>query len=252
MTKTTENKKNKFSFKKWIIKHAPAIVLSFAAFVLLVGVLLAVFQAKQELVQYSIKNEPVYLVVQDAVMEFDSQITLDHDEKVTKLYIDDAFEMDLMTEPLYYANKEEAVFPNTMSVIFPIEGKIQKKLNRYTVANGEGIQTIITNQGLKYALVNGFIYDGGDLYFFTEPGTLRWGTNVVELSAMSFVSCYYHGDLSIYNYDKKEAVLYENVMDDVIMEFEDYTINLSYDSVAVSDGSFLLQKNIENLPVLTD
>ena len=250
MTKTKEKKK--VSVKKWIIKHAPAIVLSFASFVLLVGVLLAVFQAKQELVQYSIKNEDVYLIIQDARMDFESQITLDHEDKVTKLYIDDEFEMNLSSEPLYYVNKEEAIFPNSMSVIFPIEGKIQKKLNRYTVANGEGMQTIISNQGLKYALTDGFIYDGADLYFFAEDGVLKWGTNEIEVSAMSTVSCYYHGDLSIYNYDKKEAVLYENVQEDVIAEFDSYTINLSYDSVAVSDGSFLLQKNIEKLPTLTN
>lgn len=250
MTKTKEKKK--VSVKKWIIKHAPAIVLSFASFVLLVGVLLAVFQAKQELVQYSIKNEDVYLIIQDARMDFESQITLDHEDKVTKLYIDDEFEMNLTSEPLYYVNKEEAIFPNSMSVIFPIEGKIQKKLNRYTVANGEGMQMIISNQGLKYALTDGFIYDGADLYFFAEDGVLKWGTNEIEVSAMSTVSCYYQGDLSIYNYDKKEAVLYENVQEDVIAEFDSYTINLSYDSVAVSDGSFLLQKNIEKLPTLTN
>ena len=58
------------------------------------------------------------MVVQDAVMEFDSQITLDHDEKVTKLYIDDAFEMDLMTEPLYYANKEKRTLPQDFCTKF--------------------------------------------------------------------------------------------------------------------------------------
>ena len=252
MNKTNNAKKNKFSLKKWIDKNAPAIVISFAAFVLLVGVLLAAFQAKEELVQYSIKNESVYLMLQDEKVDFESQITLDHENKVTKLYVGDEFEMDLTTEPIYYEKKAEVVFPSSMSVIFPIEGKVQKKLNRYTVANAEGIQTIISNQGLKYALTNGFIYDGADLYFFAEPGTVRWGTNQVEISPLSFVSCFYHGDLVIYNYETKEAKLYENVQEDVIMEFDSYTINLSYDSVAVSDGSFLLQKNIENLPVLTN
>jgi hypothetical protein len=158
--------------------------------------------------------------------------------------------MDMGTEPLYYENKEEVIFPNTMSVILPVEGKMQRKLNRYTTINGEGIQAIISNQNLKYALTNGFVYDGSNLYFFVEKGTLSWGTNKIELSPMSMVSCYYQGDLSIYDYEKNEAVLYENVTDDVIMTFEDYSVNLSYDSVAVDNSSFLLHKNIEKLAAL--
>ena len=244
------NKKKKVSMKKLLIKHAPAIVISFAAFVLLVGVLLAVFQAKEELVQYTIKDENVYMYVQDMRMDFYSTITLDHEENITKLYIDEEYEMDMGTEPLYYENKEEVIFPNTMSVILPVEGKMQRKLNRYTTINGEGIQAIISNQNLKYALTNGFVYDGSNLYFFVEKGTLSWGTNKAELSPMSMVSCYYQGDLSIYDYEKNEAVLYENVTDDVIMTFEDYSVNLSYDSVAVDNSSFLLHKNIEKLAAL--
>lgn len=250
MKQTNENKKKKVSIKKLIIKHAPTIVISFAAFVLLVGVLLAVFQAKEELVQYTIKDENVYMYVQDMRMDFYSTITLDHEENITKLYIDEEYEMNMGTEPLYYENKEEVIFPNTMSVILPVEGKMQRKLNRYTTINGEGIQAIISNQNLKYALTNGFVYDGSNLYFFVEKGTLSWGTNKIELSPMSMVSCYYQGDLSIYDYEKNEAVLYENVTDDVIMTFEDYSVNLSYDSVAVNNSSFLLHKNIEKLAAL--
>lgn len=250
MKQTKENKKKKVSLKKIIHKHAPAIVISFAAFVILVGVLLAVFQAKEKLVQYTIKDENVYMYVQDMRMDFYSTITLDHEDNVTKLYIDEEYEMDMGTEPLYYENKEEVIFPNVMSVIFPLEGKSQKKLNRFTTVNGEGIQAIISNQNLKYALVDGFIYDGGNLYFFVEKGTLTWGTNKIELSPMSMVDCYYQGDLSIYDYEKNEAVLYENVTDDVIITFDDYSVNLSYDSVAVDDSSFLLHKNIEKLATL--
>lgn len=248
MTKTKEKKK--ISIKKWIIKHAPAIVLSFASFVLLVGVLLAVFQAKEELVQYSITNESVYFYIQDARFDFHTKITLDHEDKVTNLYAGDNT-MQLSNEPLYFVSKEEAIFPNTMSVIFPVEGQLQKKINRFTVVNGEGIQTILSNQGLKYALTNGFIYDGGDVYFFVEKGTLTWGTESVELSPMSFVTCDYYGDLSYYDYETKQARLIEKVETDVIMNFENYQINLSYDSVDIGKDSFLLQKNVDALPVLT-
>ena len=252
MNKTIEPKKNKFSLKKWIIKNAPAIIISFGAFVLLVGVLLTVFEAKEELVQYSIKNESVYMIVAGEKFEYHSAITLDHEKNVTKLYINDNFEKNLNNEPIYYANKAEVIFPNHMSVIFPIEGRIQKKLNRYTVVNGEGLQALISNQGLKYALTDGFLYDGKDIYFFVEDGTLSWGGQKIDISAMSFVSYYYNDDLYVYDYKTKTATVYEKVTDDVIATFETYSVNISYDSVAVGKDSFLLQKNIETLPQLTN
>ena len=246
----TKNEKKKVSIKKWIIKHAPAIVISFAAFVLLVGVLLAVFQAKEELVQYSIKNENVYMIVAGEKFDYFSEITLDHEDKVTKLYINETFEKNLYNEPLYFANKDEAIFPNTMAVIFPIEGKIQKKVNRYTTVNGEGLQAILSNQGLKYALTDGFLYDGKDIYFFVEDGTLTWGDQKIEISAMSFVSCYYHEDLYVYDYESKKAMVFEKVDEDILATFDNYSVNISYDSVIVGEDSFLLQKNVEALPIL--
>ena len=134
-------KKNLFKeLKKTIVKNAPVVCISFAAFILLVVALMFVFRAKEELVQYSIKNENIYTFASNVRLDFYSTITLDHEENVTKL-VSGSDELELGSEPIYYVGRKEAIFPNKMTVVFPLENRTQKKINRYSIIDGQGIQT---------------------------------------------------------------------------------------------------------------
>lgn len=235
--------------KKYIKNNASLVCLSCGAFLLLTVALLFVFRAKEELVQYSIKNENIYTFAANLRLDFYSTITLDHENNVTKL-VSGAEELELYNEPIYYVGRKEAVFPNKMTVVFPLENRIQKKINRYTVVDGQGIQPVVSNVNLKYALNDSFIYDGSNIYFFLEPAKVTWGNNSVDVPFFSFVFCDYRGDLIIYNYDTEEIIYHEMVNDVVMAEFKNYKINMSHDSIIVNDKSSLLQKNIESLKLL--
>ena len=128
--------------------------------------------------------------------------------------------------------------------------RVQKKINRYSIIDGQGIQPVLSNVNLKYALTNAFIYDGANIYFFLEEAKITWGTNEVTVPCFSFVFCDYIGDLIIYNYETEEIIYHEMVNDIVTAEFENYKINMSHDSVIVNDKSTLIQKNIESLQLL--
>lgn len=243
-------KKNLFKeLKKTIVKNAPVVCISFAAFILLVVALMFVFRAKEELVQYSIKNENIYTFASNVRLDFYSTITLDHEENVTKL-VSGSDELELGSEPIYYVGRKEAIFPNKMTVVFPLENRTQKKINRYSIIDGQGIQPVVSNVNLKYALTNAFIYDGANIYFFLEPAKITWGTNEVTVPFFSYVFCDYRGDLVIYNYDTEEIIYHELVNDIVTAEFENYKINMSHDAIIVNDKSSLIQKNVESLQLL--
>lgn len=242
-------KKGFKEFKKMILKNAPVVLISFAAFVLLTVALMFVFRAKEELVQYSIKNENIYTFAANVRLDFYSTITLDHEENVTKL-ISGSDELELGNEPIYYAGRKEVIFPNKMTVVFPLENRTQKKINRYSIIDGQGLQPVVSNVNLKYALTNSFIYDGYGIYFFLEPAKITWGNNEVTIPFFSYVYCDYRGDLIIYNYDTEEIIYHELVNDVVMAELENYKINLSHDSIIVNDKSTLIQKNIEALQML--
>jgi hypothetical protein len=87
----TQNKKEnqngdmKKKFKKYIKKYASVICIGFASFFVLVGVLIALFQAEEELVEYTIKNEKLYTYSGDIRLDFDTEITLDYEDNVAKM-----------------------------------------------------------------------------------------------------------------------------------------------------------------------
>ena len=247
-----ENKKIKITkktIKKWVKKHAPIICISFATFIILLGVLLALFQAEEELVQYQIKDEKLYTYSGDVRLDFDTSVTLDAKENVTKLTAGEE-EMEVYTEPIYYADKKKVVFPNTMSVIFPTDNRLQRKINRYTVIDGTYSSPMAKNVNLSHALIDAFIYDGFDVYFFTEDGKITYGEKIVEVPAFSFVRCEYNGSLYIYNYEKQEMIYEKTVKDVVMAEFNGFSINLSYDNIVVDNEPSLLNKNINALAKL--
>lgn len=247
---TKEKKKiTKKNIKKWIKKNAPIICVSIAAFVLLVFVLLLMLQAEEELEQYEIKNEKLYTYSLNHRLDFYTEVTLDNKNNVTKM-IYNGEEITLYTEPIYYVDKEVAIFPNRMTVVFPLNLRKQYKLNRYTRVNGESVQVILQNENLEYGLNNSFVYDGDDVYFFVEDGVIKFGDKSVEVSKFSFVRCEYRGSLSIYNYETDTMTYEEKVTDNVIATFDTYSVNLSVDSITVNNEPSLIDKNIEIMEVL--
>ena len=251
INKDVETKKDKKSFKKILMKNAPIICISFAAFLLLVGVLVVVFRAEEEITQYTIKNERLYTYSLYHRLDMTSQVTLDYDENVTKM-IYNGEEITLMSEPIYYADKTEAIFPREMSVVFPRDDRRQKKINRYTKVDGEGVQAVLNNTNLKYALVDAFVYDGDNVYFFIEDGTVKYGDKTVPISKFSMVVCEYRGSLAIYNYQTQQMTYEEKFEGKVTAEFENYSVNLSEDKIIVKGESSLLDKNVGTQPVLSN
>lgn len=253
-TKNNQNaevKKEKKSFKKVLMKNAPIICISFAAFLLLVGVLVVVFQAKEEITQYTIKNERLYTYMLNHRLDMTSQVTLDHDDNVTKM-IYNGEEITLVSEPIYYTDKKEAILPNDMSVVFPRDERRQKKINRYTKVEEAGSQVVLMSSNLKYALTDAFVYDGDNVYFFADDGVVKYGDKTIPVSKFSMVTCEYRGSIAIYDYKTQKMTYEEKFEGNVIAEFENYSINLSEDKVIVKGESSLLDKNVETQGLLTN
>ena len=241
----------KTEIKKMLVKNAPVICISLVAFIVLVGVLVITFQAKEELQQFTIKQEELYTFAADHRTEFVGDITLNHENEITKMTYNGS-EVVFLSEPIYYKGKKKFVLPNKMSVVFPISNRNQYKINRFTVIDNEGAQPYAQNVDLNYGLTNAFIYDGYDLFVFVEEGTLTYGEKTIQLSPLSFVRCEYKGSISIYNFEKDEMIYEELITDNVVASFENYSINLSNDLLIVSDKSTLLTRGIDIQPTLSN
>lgn len=242
---------NKTEIKKWIIKHAPVICISIVAFIVLVVVLVIAFQAKEELQQFTVESKELYTFAADHKLEYTGQLTLNHEDNVTKMTYNGE-EVTFLSEPIYYKGQKKLVLPNKMSVVFPVANRNQYKINRFTVLDNEGIQLYARNVDLNYGLNNAFIYDGYDVFVFIEAGTITYGDKTIEVSPMSFARCEYRGALSIYNYEKDEMIYEEIVNENVIATFENYSIDLSNDLLIIYDEPSLLTRSVDIQPTLSN
>lgn len=237
------------NIKKWIKKHTPVLCISAAVFAVLVAVLLMVFQAKEELEQYTIGYNDLYTYFNNHRMEFYTEVTLNNEGDVTKMLYNGE-ELELVSEPIYFNGQKKVVFPSRMSVVFPYVDGNQKKINRFTQIDAEGMQPIVSNIDLKYALTDAFIYDGYDVYFFLEKGTISYGDKEIEITPLSFVRSEYDGILAVYNYENNEMIYEEKVSGNVVANFGGYSINMINDTVEIDGKSILLSKNIDTQPLL--
>ena len=61
------------------------------------------------MVKYTIKDEELYTYSGHVKLNFDSEITLDSDENVTRILAGEE-EIELFTEPIYYEGKKQVLW----------------------------------------------------------------------------------------------------------------------------------------------
>lgn len=229
-------------------KKISLILLTLGVVAIVIGVTLLSLKAVHVVKQYKIKNEDIYMFFGDELFEFNSEITLNHENNITNMKLNDK-NVELNSEPIYIKEKDEVIMPSDMSIVYPLDGVVQKRITYYSklelINNKVKLSNNIHN---NYVLENAFLYDGKDLYFFVEDTTIIIGDEKIEIPAFSYVTCKYKGDVFIFNYSTKNVKVYENVSDIVFATDGDYTVNLSYDVVEFNENSVLLIKNIKNLP----
>lgn len=233
-----------------IKKRLPMILGMIIILLVIIIAIVLVYKAKNKLEQYTIKNEKVYTFLGDDRIDFDSEITLDNKNSITKIYLGEkAKDYELETTPIYYANEDKIILPYDMSVISYSLGFQQNKINHYSTVYKNQIDTEVNFNNKKYTITNSFLYDGDNLYFFTTDVKVKFGKTTIDLPAFSFISCYYNSDLYIYNYETKEIKYYE-IKDNVNVYSSIFEINVSVDRAKVNDDIILLSKNISTLPNL--
>ena len=246
-----KNDAKKFNIKdleKKFNKIAPFFLFTVIAVIVVVVVILSSHYARKEIEEYSIRNKNVYTYIGDERFDFDGKVTLNRKNSVTNLELDGGT-FELTREPLYLADEDSVIFPYSMSVVYPAFGVTQYKINYFTLAELDtNNQVILIGTDLKdYVLNTAFIYDGNDIYFFVEDTNIVFDDKEITIPALSFVSCEYKGVLTIFDYSKKTAEMYTDIKSDVMAVDKDFKINLSHDSVVLSNSSALLIKTVDKL-----
>ena len=112
--------------------------------------------------------------------------------------------------PVYFTDKEKILFPQEMSIVFPLEDGNQYRLYKYTMyENRDGIYRIVS--GRENGIYSHFfLFDNKGLYFFSDPVTLKIdGEDYVTLGANSYAEVVGGYTLSYYDTANDKAAMIE-------------------------------------------
>lgn len=227
--------------KKNIIKYGS--ILSLLA--LLIVIVSALFFRKS-LTEEKLENHKFYQYLSGIKFEYSGNLKVKNDNSITELLFEDV-KVILDTTPLYYQDENKVLFPKTMSLVYPKSSVTQYKVAYFSKLFNESDTIYLQNGKQKNTLNNCFLYDGKDLYFFTESTKIQVGEKEIIVSPMSYVILTYNDNIQIYNYDKKEFQKIDINDTDVIATVSGYKINLSIDAIIYNEESRLLIKNLEYL-----
>ena len=168
-----KNKKNKkYSKNDTLIKLG--LVITVIVFVVIIFKILHKEKVKEE--RISITNNTLYQYFMGEKSEYTGKIEIFKENDDTKLVADDDITVYPDTVPIYYKDiLGKAMFAKEMELVTVDEGMY--KLNDYTEINtvNNDIFAKRFNKKEQKALINSFIYDGSDLYFFLDNTTVRIG-----------------------------------------------------------------------------
>ena len=103
-----------------------------------------------------IKNHNMYQYLHGFRVDYTGRIQINkNEEEITKISFK-GNDTELDSTPLYYADSERVLFPKSMAIIYPLEGK-QFRINYYSEAFTEFDEVVIKEKSDKKRLFDSII-----------------------------------------------------------------------------------------------
>lgn len=132
------------------------------------------------------------------------------------------------SKPVYYSEGEMAIFPNEMTVVFPLRNGLQYKMYKYGTYYKENDLHYIKNTKDVGNYSHFFLYDGKDLFFFPTEVTLNINDKKYkDLGSMSYVSVVGGATLIYYDTATETSEFIELDKDKVSVSSDNINVNIS-------------------------
>lgn len=193
----------------------------------------------------NIKSEKhsFYYYFANTRVDFNANITLDIHDKIMSL---DSNRITVNSTPIYFKDhNDRVILPANMEIVYPYKSIPMYKAGKFSKLYTKNNYMYINSEAGIGRLYDCFLYDGEDLYVFTEPTTIMVDEKRFDLPPMSYVSVSFNS-INIYNMKKDEYTSMEFV-DKAEAYTEEYVINLSSDSFVYNNRYYMLIKNIDKL-----
>lgn len=205
--------------------------------------LLAVYFMYQEYQYDNYRNKKEVSVFQyfgGQKVEYTAIVT--YNLKDTIIDVDDKDKMiEYDATPIYYSDSHKIIFPEEMTIVFPLRNVSQFKLYKYSVYEKSDNLHMITTNTYTDDYNNFFLYDGIGTYFFPDEVTLKInGKEYKKLGPMSYVSNVAGNTMVYYDRASDTSEFMEIEGDEISVVSEHMEINLSKNTCLYFNESVLL------------
>jgi len=237
------NKLSKIFNKNNIKIIIPIIVL----IVLLIIVFIYLKEYKSN--QYRNKQDnSFYQYFAGAKVEYDATISFNKDNEI-KAFVPKEYEINYDSIPIYYQEEEKVIFPSEMNIIFPLKNT-QHKTKEFSYIEKVNNINYLTFEDYRNNVDHYILFDGNNLYFFSDSVNLTINNEEITLSPMSYIIVK-SNQLSYYNYETDEYKIIDTT-EQIIVTNEYLNLNASNDYLADGDSNLLLFNDLSFLDYLTN
>lgn len=194
-------------------------------------------------------EEEFYQYLSGQKMEYTSSVAFNKNNEI-KEFNPKNLNINYGSIPIYYKNYKKVIFPNEMSIIFPIKSKSQFKLEEFSYIEKVNNIYYLTNSYYHKNIDHFIIYDGDGLYLFSDEVSFNILGNTINLSPMSYVISR-KNSFSYYDYEKDIYNSYETD-NSIVLSNDYYKVNVSEDFIEYQDDKMLLTNDLDFLTLLKE
>ncbi len=130
--------------------------------------------------------------------------------------------------PIYYQENDKVIFPEEMSIVFPVKEGSQYKIYKNAVYENIENKHYIKNNTNRAEYSYFFLFDGKGLFYFPDAVMLKInGKEHTKLSGMSYVKIIGGNSMEYYDKDKDKTEVIEIEGKKVSVSSDEINVNLS-------------------------
>lgn len=185
-------------------------------------------------------------------VEYNGKLKITSKKDITELVFEN-IQIELDSTPIYYGDLENRVlFPQNMAIVSPMKNGKMCKMNRFSNVEKNQESLYILSGKDKILVDNSFLFDGNDMYFFLKDTKIIVGENEIHVSPLSYVIVTYNNSVEIYDKKIDKYTIIETDNKNILATTEDYTINLSVDTIKYGSKEQILLKRINALELIKE
>lgn len=180
-------------------------------------------------------------------VEYEATISYNKKEEI-KSFVPKVVKIDFNSRPVYYKNEKKVIFLTEMNVIFPMKNQFQAKSKEFSYIEKNNNINYLVFEDYKKNLDQFILFDGDNLYFFSDSTSFTINNETIKLSPMSYIVVK-QNEIYYYDYENDYFGIIET-SEPITITNNYYDLNVTYDYLDVQNSKILLVNDVNSLKVL--